>query len=227
MDLAQIRTAVQNLGYGTDTAAQQTYFINAVYRKICSSDRWPFMEAQNFTATMTIGLNSIAMPTDTNGAPYEMVDAVRWGIGTPTNANTQYDSDNIEPQSMRSLEVEWNGETGTPEKWSLIAGAIHFWPYPDQAYNIYIDYSSMPPDLVADTDTPVIPPQFHDILTFGAAKMMAQRERDIYSTEAWDGEYQQRVQSMRQSYLLRQRQTSSKVQKSGFYSRQNRDVIIW
>jgi hypothetical protein len=227
MNLGQLQTAVQALGYGSDTATQQAYFLNAVYREVCSSDRWPFLESQNLVQTMSIGSNTIAIPTDLNGDPIEFIDAVRWGIGAPSATNSMYDTDNVEPQVMRSLEVNWNGQTGTPEKWSLIAGVIHVWPWPDQVYTLYIDYTEGPADLVSSTDTPVIPARWHDVLVFGAAKYMAQRERDIYSTETWDGVYEQKLQKMRQSYFLRQRQTSSTVAKSGFYSRQNRDVIIW
>ena len=227
MQLSDLRTAIQALGYGSDTETEQNYFINQAYREVCSSDRWQFLEAQNTSGTITVNNNTAPLPTDANGGPAVMIDAVRLGIGAPTNSNYQYNLDNVEPEAMRDLETDFNDVVGTPEKWSIIANEFHFWPYPDQTYNIYVDYSESPADLVNDADVPVIPAQFHDILVFYAAKILAQRERDIYSAEQWDNVYQQKMQKMREAYLLRQRQTSSTVKKSGYYDRRPPNVVWW
>lgn len=209
MNLAAIRTAVQNLGYGTDTSTQQTYFVNAAYRSLLGGERWPFCEKQA-TLTLTIGANAQSYSTITDLLEF---DAVRLADAS----GNLYNLENVEPQVMRDLETDCNDGTGTPEKWSLIANQLHFWPAPDQAYTAQIDYIYAPPDLVSDSDSPIIPTQFEDVLVFGTAKLVALRERDIWGSELFDNEYQTRLQKMRQSYLLRQRQTSSRVKKSGYW----------
>ena len=208
MNLAQIRTAIQALGYGTDTVAQQNLFINTTYHEVYAGDRWPFLEKQANAYFLTLG-NGVFDYVGAGTTDLIEFDSVRLapGIGC---------LENIEPQDMRDLETSSSAtELGQPAKWSQIAGMLHVWPAPDQAYQLYIDYIYAPPDLVADADTPVIPVEFHDVLVYGAAKMIALRERDIWGSELLDNEFQNKLRKMRQAYLLRQRQTSSRVKKSG------------
>lgn len=221
MNLGQIQAAIQNLGYGTDTVAQQTYFINACYHEVCSSDRWPFLEKQT-TASLPIATAQLTgLPTDVI-----QYDSVRFfdTLGNP------YNCDNIEPQSYLDKFFDYvvNGQpTGPPEYWTIINQGISVFPVADQTYTAQINYIYEPPDLVGSTDTPVLPTSFHDVLVFGAAKNLSQRERDIYSTETWDGEFQRKLSKMREAYLLRQRQNSSKVGKSGFFDRASPSRIWW
>lgn len=220
MTLAELRTALQALGYGTDTDAQQMIFLNAAYREVTSGDRWPFLEKQDFSLVTTAGTPRYSIGTLTD---FAQIDAVRL-----SDTFASYNMENVPPQTMRDLETQDGVTWDTPIKWSIIAELIHLWPTPDRQYSILIDYIYKPPDLVADGDIPAIPSQYHDVLVFGAAKYMAQRSRDIYSANFWDSEYQRKLQKMRQSYLLRQRQTSSKVRESGMWdSRRRFPDTIW
>lgn len=209
MNLGELRTGLQALGYNTETVSQQNYFLNATYREVIGADRWPFLEKQ---ATLTLTPNQFAQSYST------ITDLLEWdAVRLSLNGDT-WNLENTEPQAMRDLETDYNTSVGTPEKWSLLAGQVHFWPAPDQPFVATVDYIYAPPDLVSDSDVPVIPAQFHDVLVLGAAETMAYRERDIWSQYLLDSKYQAVLLKMRESFLLRQRQTSSRVKKSGYWN---------
>lgn len=222
MNLSQLQAELQAHGYGSDTAAQQIIFLNDAYRYVCGLERWPFLEKQDSSLTLTLGTNVVAY----TGTLTDLVefDAVRLtdGLGVP------YDLENVEPQTMRSYEVMDNTTRSTPQYWSIIANQLHFWPYADQAYTLNIDYIFQPVDLANPTDIPALPPQFHDVIVWGAARTIARRQRDLYSEQIADAEFTQRVKAMSSAFKLRQRQTSSKVKKSGYWQPRRRfPWTIW
>lgn len=211
MNLTQLQTQLQAFGYGTETTAQQTAFLNDAYRTICGGDRWPFLEKQNNVLTVVPPSNVVDLSTITDLAE---LDSVR--IAIPSDQTQFYNITNIEPQPMRDLE-HGDQEAAVPSHWSIVANKLHLWPFPDQAYTMYIDYIFIPADLAAGTDVPVIPVIYHDVIVWGAVKMMAQRERDIYSANMAEQVYEEKLKSFKEAYQLRQRQNSSTVKDSGYW----------
>lgn len=216
MNLGQLQTQLQAIGYGGNTSAQQIAFINDAYREVCSSQRWPFLERQDVsTLIIPAGNNRIDMSGIANML---QVDAVR--VFGADQLPLLPSPSNIEPQDMRDLE-QASGNTidvGPAHYWSMIANQIHVWPWADQNYNLRIDYIVAPPDLVSAGDVPVIPSAFHDVLVWGAARLMAIRERDIYTANFTNNQFQERYTKMQSAYMLRQRQTSSRVKQSGYWN---------
>lgn len=213
MNLSQLQAAIQAYGYGTDTTAQQTAFINASYREVHSKNRWPFLEAYDTSLTTTPGIGIVSLTTLGVAAltPWRNLDAVRLELAG--QANTGIDLDYMQPQALRSQESSFNdpNQTAPPRYWTVIDQNLHFWPLPDQAYQIDIDYIIEPPDLAAPTDVPILPLPYHDVLVFGALKQIAMRERDLWSIGNYGSEFEQRLQRFEEEYFLRQRQTSSQV----------------
>lgn len=212
MNLAALQQQMQMLGYGADTAPQQILMLNDAYRTICSQQRWPFLEKQVTLSTVP-GVNVIPYSSVTDLAEF---DAVRLSLPGDTSLTQSINLINLEPQDMRDME-QVDSSQGAPNYWSLIANTIHVYSFPDQVYNLNVDYIYSPPDMVVGTDVPVLPPQYHDLIVWTAIKAMNFRERDIYSYETSAAEVEMRLKRMKESLLLRQRQTPSQVKKSGFY----------
>lgn len=213
--LADIRTCIQMKGYGTDTAPDiQNSMINSVYRRVIGMRRWPFLELKNNSS-----LNCIAGQGNYSLATIEdllHVDAVRIDFGTE-----YYDLEYAEVQDLRSLEHE-DRSTGVPRYWTLATSSeIRFWPWPDKAYNIKLDYVADPADLVGDTDTPLIPPAYRDVLCWGAIAELTFRERDIEGYNIAKQEYLAILTNMMAEYSVKQRQNSRQVGRSGTY-----DVLV-
>jgi hypothetical protein len=212
MNLAGLQAAVQAKGYTVDTATQQVLFLNEVYREVHGEARWPFLEAQDSSLVTAAGVNAYTLPM----ASWRNLDAVRIQIA----ANQQYDNlEYLQPQDFRELE-HIDRDVTTPFYWTFYANQLHFYPYPDSVYTVVIDYIVEPPDLAAPGDVPVLPLPYHDILVWGACESLAYRERDWLGREFAQQKKEALLKRMTEEYLVRQRQTSSHVKKSGYWQSQ-------
>jgi hypothetical protein len=212
MNLGQLRTDVQAHGYGVDTAAFQTAFINSTYRWVHGKLRWPFLEAQDTSLVTVAGTNSYTLPMSN----WRNLDAVRLQVvNIQQYVNLEYSM----PQDFRDLE-NIDRDSSTPAMWTMYASLLHFYPVPDGVYNVVIDYIMEPPDLVADIDVPVLPLPYHDVLVWGCVEKMAYRERDWLGRQFAQTEKVALLQAMEEEYLMRQRQSGSHVKKSGAFETQ-------
>lgn len=195
-----------------DTQAQQIIFFNDSYREVNGKYRWPYLEAQSVELSTVTGTNAYDLPADMG--EYRNIDAVRLQQTAVQNyTNLEY----REPQTFRDSE-HMDRDTDTPMWWSFFNQQLHFYPYPDDVYNVVIDYCVMPPDLAQDTDTPIFPAVYHDILVWGAVRAIAFRQRDWLGRQFAQTEFEQRLQRMEEEYLIRQRQTATHVKKSGAWN---------
>lgn len=212
MNLAALQAAVQAKGYGTDTAAQQLLFLNEVYREVHGMMRWPFLEAQDSSLVTVTGTNSYTLPM----ANWRNLDAVRIQISAFQQFNNlSY----LGMQDFRDLE-HVDRDVTTPFYWTFYANQLHFFPVPDGTYTVVIDYIIEPPDLAAAGDVPVLPLPYHDILVWGAVESLCFRERDWLGRDFAQQKKEALLKRMSEEYLMRQRQTSSHVKKSGYWDTQ-------
>lgn len=218
MNLTQLYAAIQAKGYTTDTQAQQLIELNGIYREICGEQRWMFLEAQDTNLTTVAGTSAYALPASmTTGAfTWRSLDACRLQIaGIQQYNNLKY----MPVQDFREYE-HIDRDQSTPYYWTWYANAMHFFPVPDSAYTAVIDYIIQPLDLAQPTDVPVLPLAYHDILVWGAVEGMCFRERDWLGRQFADTKKEALLKKMEEEYLIRQRQTSSHVKKSGFWETQ-------
>lgn len=209
MNLGEIRTAVQAHGYGSDTASQQNGFINAAGREITGERRWWWREAQNNSLTMTAGTATLSTASI---ADLLDIDAVRLTYGSE-----YYDLDYAAPQDLRT-QVHLARDPGIPQFWSFVNGGLLFWPYPDRAYTVSIDYLKDWTDLSADGDEPAFPAIYHDVLVQHAVGELARRERDTQSYGMAAAKVERLMDKMRKAQqAVRQRQSSRYVTYSGVF----------
>jgi hypothetical protein len=212
VNLGQLRTQIQDHGYSADTVAQQNDYINAAYREIHGSMRWPFLEAVSLNAQATSVGTQAYTPPMTN---WRNIDAIR--IAQPNIANF-ISIEYMDPQQLFDMSWVNPTETATPRYWTMYAQQIWFFPIPDDVYEISYFYCIEPADLAADNDVPVIPLAYHDVLVSGAICRMAFRQRDWIGLELWTSKYAQDMTRFKEEYLIRQRQTSSRVKESGYWN---------
>lgn len=205
VQLSDLLSAVQALGYSSDTQAQQVQFINDTYREVCGQKRWPFLEAQDSSISTVTGVPGYSLSAITPGI--SRMDAVRI---QQSAIQAYWNTDYKEPQYFRDLE-NMDRTPGIPQFWTVINQQLRFYPVPDGIYNVLIDYIVEVTPLVATTDVPLLPTDYHDLLVWGAIRSIAFRERDWLGRQFSQTEFEQRLGRMNDEYLLRQRQSESHV----------------
>jgi hypothetical protein len=137
---SDIKTALQALGYGTDTDTQQNEAISSTVRRVAGMHRWPWQELHVATGALAVGASTVtSVPTDVLH-----LDSVR------AESGTNY----IEPawmnaQDLRSA-LHIDRDNGVPENWTRHAGSVLVYPRADLAYTITMDYVKIPTVPAAD-----------------------------------------------------------------------------
>lgn len=216
--LAQIRSIIQYKGYGSDTAPEiQNSMINSVYRRILGMRNWWFNdEFADTSIGLTAGDGTAAL------SPVERlhrVDAVRLQYGTEYPAIAY-----MPPQEFHE-NYHHDRTVGIPRYWTQVDDELHFWPLPDKAYTIVLDFNKRPATLVNDSDVVRIPEAYVDVLVWGAIKELCFRERDDAGRNYADQEYRDIVQDMKHRDGIQQKQTSSQVGYSGELDEVNRHYV--
>lgn len=204
MNRGQLRTRLQALGYGTDTATAQNEMLNAAYETVAGLRRWPWLEHDDATFATTAGVFFVSLG-GVFSEPLMWVDAVRLQQGT-----TYLDLEYLPPQEFRSLQ-HVDRDQGVPQYWTEIKNELRFFPCPDRAYTLWIDYIKRPALMDDDTDTPLFDSEFHEVLVWHAAAQMGYRERDLASADFAQNQFDRQLASMMGAYGVRQRQTAREV----------------
>lgn len=206
--LADLRSRLQQRGYGTDTKFAQNALINSVYRRIWGMRRWWFLEVAFDTSLVTTAnTESVAL-----SAVEDLlhVDRVLLSYGSET-----YPLKYVRQSEFNALKPELTPITpGTPTVWTRVAGSLYFYPTPDKAYTVLLDYVKEPPPLVSDSDVSVLPPAYEDLLVWGPIRELTFRERDDNGWALANTEYNERLGDMVRQDGLEQRQTSQEVVRS-------------
>lgn len=206
--LVTLRTAVKNAGYDQITPAIIDEAIRAAIKRILNAGRWPWRETQSTTLTTTVANPSVALAT----ADIVHVHSVRLQVGT---AYTDLEYRTLEElRRLRHL----NRDTATPSYWSQGNGTLEFFPIPDKAYTVVLDYANFPTTLpTADGDVSPIPSAWDDTTVWGAVSKLAFRQRDVNAKNQADGEFLSQLRDMKGAYNIRQRQSSDQVARSSFW----------
>lgn len=208
MNLGEIRTAIQQLGYGTDTAAAQTTAVNAVDRRIQGKRRWSWNEL-SLTSVLSSGESELLYPS----AAKEL-DTVQISSSTRDEYPPLEFAEYNEVNELLHTEPE---NTGTPRLWTVRGRTIYFWPVPESDWTVDIDYVRGHVPLVNDSDTPVIPGEYHDLYVNGGAALIAARQRDWSMVSLMKDGYDEMMREMIAAVGIRQRQNSRRVTDSGFF----------
>lgn len=100
----------------------------------------------------------------------------------------------VGPQQMRSIQESGGPQLGYARYFTLFgqnnstgARRVLLYPYPDEAYTIYIDANTFVPVLTAATDEPVIPMQYRQILYwYGLYKLWLYHRNETQAANAFN-----------------------------------------
>lgn len=209
MNLGQILTAQEELGYGTDTQTARTSMTNSCARRVYALRRWPFLKVLGATGPVLVaGTESYDVSAILTDLQY--ID----GISLDHATGTDYDLEYLDNEAFRELRrVDATRET--PLWWTATGKTVYLYPTPNAVFTIKVDYLQKPAALVSAGDVPALPEEYHDILVWGGLVEMTFRERDYNGHQFAQQEYDKRLLEMMHQYGMVQRQTSSRVVKSG------------
>lgn len=135
--------------------------INETYKELAIPFRFHEQEYEDATITTVDGTESYTVPT---GA-YAIVE-----VKDQTNHFVLEQVDQNAYDEMRDPDLE-----GPPEKFMNWAGKIYIWPVPDDVYDLLVRFKKLPADMTGDTDTPLLPLDWHPIICMLSASDLCMR----------------------------------------------------
>lgn len=178
MNLTALRTAVRTrLGVPTNDAlftdTVVTSLINAALHAIETKHDWEWLEADETLAT--VASQTYVAPTDT--------DWLR------TISCTISGRVPLERRTITELDLML-GDSGTPRYWGVFNRKIELRPVPSAILSIKHRFVQAEPDLVSDSDTPLMPASFHTSIVELAAHYGFRRSKNLPAAGAALSDYQ-------------------------------------
>ncbi len=209
MTRAEMRTFIQSLGHGSDTATQQNDMLLRAYQDLAGRRRWSWLETVNVGGITTSigGVTLTGMPLDVAS-----VESVNLSVGTEFyEPLTRIDSTDWEELNFTDR------DNGVPQYFAVIDRAIRIHPRADKVYTVELSYVQMPStsDLDADGDEPPFDSRFHLALPWKVAAWLAFRQRDWSQFSAANAEYERIVREMEQAEEGRTQ--SGHIKRSDYY----------
>jgi hypothetical protein len=176
------RADIRNLG-GLDgqTDPSLDSAIADARQEVMRKRRWTYALKRDTTQTTAANNDTVTLAI----ADLDQLEAIYYVSGA-----TVYDLDYLEPNEFRSQQAnDATTSRGMPSTWTRLGGDLLFYPTPDRAYPLYIDYvrgavalGSTP----STTDT-LIPDKDRGLVVWLAIESIAFRQRDPFALQ-WAGE---------------------------------------
>lgn len=99
----------------------------------------------------------------------------------------------LDPREFDTL-VE---SVGRPTHYTVIDNEVNVYPTPSGTYKLGLRYWRLPKDMVADSDQPEIPKQYHSILISYAMWKAYLRENDYQAAQVWAADWASSLLKMR------------------------------
>lgn len=132
--------------------------INLGYHNFVLRELWPFRET---TGTLNTVASTQEYDLSTNFSDLDEQNIISVALQGATPRKLIYWPYN----QLRADQPDFDTEgASVPERYYLKAGQIGFWPLPNDAYAVAIDYYKVPTELSADADTPIIPVAYREAL---------------------------------------------------------------
>lgn len=197
--LAEYRTGVQLLGYDAVSATLVDAAIQQARRLIFQDHRWSFLEAGNTSLNTSANVSTVSLTAITDLAHLESVRLL----------TEREPLDWLPYQDLRDLRKADPDATGVPRVWARRKGTLIFYPTPDAAYALDVDYLKDPGDLAGGED--IVPDRFQDMVTWKAVPPLAFRQREHQTAAAAENMYGTLLRRYASQDATEQRQTSRQV----------------
>lgn len=174
--LAQYKAALLAHGFDGQDATSLAAAINSARRDVQNAHRWRLLE------TVLSSSYSLVANTPSLSVPVEL-DAVR-----VVDGSDGWDLDYLPAQELETLLTE-DPDPDEPENWTQIGTTLYVYPAPNRAYSLRVDSVGTIADLVNDSDADVLPDFTKNAVTYGAACVLAGRQRDYGMAAYWEQKY--------------------------------------
>jgi hypothetical protein len=174
VQLIDLRNEVLACGFDATLfgSARITMYINNALSNICRRVSYYVDEATNDYSTVS-GTATYSLPAD-----FAKIRSVR-----DTGRQMEMASVGLRQIDQSSL------SSGAPRYYAIDGSNLHLWPTPDGVYPLETRYWKLPAPLVADSDVPTIPADYHNLLIY-AANAECYRAEDDHATAAnWQALY--------------------------------------
>jgi hypothetical protein len=163
------------------------YWLNYAQTKLWYSNDWVFRLKQA-NVTVTAGSNAVTnLPSD-----FRIVRGLYRTDGTPLRY--------LEPRRYLNV-YQGDPTTVLPEDFTVIDGQMLVGPVSGESAGSYLlFYEKTVAQMVADTDVPSIPGDFHYILVYGAGTLGLVNESD-FTWQFWVQQWQDGISQMEQEFL--------------------------
>ena len=208
LTLAEYVQLVEDLGFDGTTDAIKERAVNSARQRVCRDGRWNFTQSDSQSLTTTAGTAEVAATGITN---FLRPDAVRL-----------LDGDDPVPLAWQPYQLLRERQTqepdvGQPVFWTERNGTLIFFPTPDRAYTVDLEYVFVPADLAGETEDDM-PEHLASLVQWAAAVDILFRQRDLAAASAADGHYKNTLLpaafSQDKTY---QRQNPRRVRKTGIW----------
>lgn len=133
-------------------------WINLGQRDFVLRELWPFREVTDTLATVA-GTQEYTLSTE-----FTDIDAQNI-ISVAIQGASQKKLPYIPYNQLRAERPDFDQDnSAVPQFYYLKAGKIGFWPVPNDAYTVAVDYFKLPTELSADADVSIIPLSYREAL---------------------------------------------------------------
>jgi len=161
---------VKTFGYGDEDEVFIKTWLNMAYQDVATRKRWAWTEATEDVVT-AVGVETTAFSALSETPAF-------FGRLKPTTSGL------IIPDYQDNMDFEDNHTRhvtiaqGMPTSYTIWNGLIRWYPIPNDVYTYQLQYWAIPFELVNDTDYPLVPPQYRNVLVVGALLMAADRDHN-------------------------------------------------
>lgn len=195
--LAEIRSNVLSLLGKNDatTSNRVTNWINLGQDDFILRELWPFREA---TGTLNTVAGTQEYDLSTNFTDMDEQNIISVALQGANSRKLIYWPYN----QLRNDYPDFDSEAaGVPTRYYLKSGKIGFWPAPNDAYAVAIDYYKLPTELSADGDQTIIPVNYREALMHYALSLEHDFNTDPDLAIKEMNRYEQKVTLARQNLL--------------------------
>lgn len=178
-------------------------WINLGYQDFVLRELWPFRETTGTLATVA-GTQEYSLTSNFSDIDAQNIIAV--SIQGASNSKLVYWPYN----QLRAQQPDFDYEgQAVPTRYYIKSGSIGFWPLPDDAYTVFIDYYKVPTELSSDTSEPIIPIAYREALLRYALSVEHDYNTDPDLALKEMNRYEQIVTLARQNLLTQPNDTES------------------
>lgn len=175
----------RDVGNTVVTDAQWKLLVNTAYGDVLQA--LPFFPWNEAVTTLTYNANvrSVALPTDA------------WQVLSVFDTTDIWPMVELEGREQYLNLYPLQTEVGSPIHYRLFNNTIQIYPLPQGTTVLTVEYVAMPADLSADSDVPVIPSQWHDLLVVGAVAKAYRDDGNSEQASAYEAEFGDMLQTLK------------------------------